>query len=87
VKESHLKNEPQNAVKVNTPPASDTILLASVMAVVWAIITTAVWALLAMGLGHSRGNVRLITMLVIGAVTVAFLCGHTYRHGWKSRRR
>ena len=57
------------------------------MAIAWAIVFTAAWALLAVGFGRSRGNPRLISMLVIGAVMAALLCGHAYRHGWKSRRR
>jgi hypothetical protein len=81
-----VNDEPMSARKAQTPPASDTYLFASVMAVSWAIVTTVLWALLALSFGHSRGNVRLVTMLVICAVVVAFLCGHAYRQGWKSRR-
>jgi fatty acid desaturase len=69
------------------PPATDTWLLASVMAVLWAIVTNVLWALLALGFGRSRGTPRLITMLIIGAVVVAFLCAHAYREGWKSSRK
>jgi len=67
------------------PPATDTWLLASVMAVLWAIVTNILWALLTLGFGRSRGTPRLITMLIIGAVVVAFLCAHAYRQGWKNR--
>ena len=69
------------------PPTTDTWLLASVMAVLWAIVTNVLWALLALGFGRSRGTPRLITMLIIGAVVVAFLCAHAYREGWKSSRK
>ena len=68
------------------PPAADTWLHASVMAVFWAIVTSALWALFALGFGRSRGNTRLITMLIASAVVVAFLCAHSYREGWKSTR-
>ena len=57
------------------------------MAIAWGCVTVAVWAVLAFAFGRSRGNVRLMTMLIIGAVVVALLCGHAYNHGWKSRRR
>ena|SRR5271157_1602542 len=74
-----------DSLKVMKPPATDTWLLALVMAVLWAIVTTISWALLALGFGHSRGNLRLMIMLIICAVVVAFLCAHAYREGWKSR--
>ena len=60
-------------------------LLASVLAVVWAILTTVSWTLLALFLGRSRGNLRLIMMLVIGAVVAASVCAHAYREGSESR--
>ena len=63
------------------PPASDTWLLASVMAVLWAIVANLFWVLLAVGFGHSRGTPRLLTMLIISAMVVAFLCAHAYRQG------
>jgi hypothetical protein len=68
------------------PPASDTFLFASVMAISWACVTIAAWAVLAVAFGRSKSNERLLTMLVIGAVVVAFLCTHSYRQGWKSKR-
>jgi hypothetical protein len=68
------------------PPAAYTWLHASVLAVFWATITSALWALFALGFGRSRGNTRLITMLIASAVVVAFLCAHSYREGWKSGR-
>ena len=67
------------------PPATDTWLLASVMAVLWAIVTNIFWVLLALAFGHSRGTQRLLTMLIICAVVVAFVCAHAYREGWKSK--
>ena len=79
--------EPLSATNVETPSAGIAFLFASVMGVLWAIILTAMWALLAFAFGSSRGNVRLMTVLVIGAVVVVFLCNHSYRQGWKSRRR
>ena len=74
------------ARKLETPPLSHTALFASVQAVAWAMVTTALWALLTLGFGRSKSNGRLLTMLVMGAVVVAFLCSHAYRQGWKSRR-
>ena len=68
------------------PSATHAWLLASVMAALWAIITTIFWALLVVGFGRSRGDLRLITMLILCAVVVAFVCVHAYREGWKSRR-
>jgi len=81
-----VKNELRTATNLQMPAASDTVLFASVMAVLWAFIATIVWTVLAVAFGRSRGNVRLVTMLVLGAVVVALLCGHAYRRGWKSRR-
>ncbi len=71
--------------KGKTPPAAEKWLLASVMAVVWGILATLAWTLLALGFGRSKGNARLITMLIICAVFVALLCAHAYREGWKGR--
>jgi len=71
--------------KKSKPPAADTWLHASVMAVFWAIVTSASWALLALGFGRSRGNTRLITMLIVSAVVVALVCAHAYRQGWEGR--
>ncbi len=72
--------------KKKRPARADTWLHASVMAVFWAVITSAFWALFALGFGRSRGNTRLITMLIASAVVVALLCAHSYREGWKNRR-
>ena len=72
--------------KKTRPPGADTWLHASVMGVFWGIITSALWALFALGFGRSRGNIRLITMLIASGVVVAFLCAHSYREGWKDRR-
>lgn len=74
------RGEPQK-----NPPTAEKYLLAAVMAVVWAILATLLWILLAVGFGASRGNQRLLTMLVLGAVVVVFLCAHSYHQGWKSR--
>jgi hypothetical protein len=73
-------------MKQGMPPATDTFLFASVMAVAWACVTTVVWALLAVGFGRSKSNGRLLTMLLVGAVVVAILCRHAYHQGWKSKR-
>jgi hypothetical protein len=54
------------------------------MAVVWAIVTTVLWAVLAVGLGRSKSDLRLLTMLVISGVAVALVCAHAYAEGWKS---
>ena len=58
-------------------------LLASVMGVFWAIATTVLWALLAIGFGRSKSDLRLITMLILGAVIAALLSAHAYSEGWK----
>ena len=81
-----MNDERLTTRKVETPAGSDTALFASVLAVAWAIVMTAAWALLAIAFGRSKSNLRLLAMLFIGAVTVAFLCGHAYRHGWRRRR-
>ncbi len=81
-----MKLEPITASKSQPPARSDTFLFASVMAVAWAFVTTVAWALLALAFGRSKSNERLLTMLVIGAVVVAFLCVHSYRQGWKGKR-
>lgn len=65
------------------PSATQKWLVAWVMAVVWAIATTIVWALLALAFGRSRSDLRLITVLIIGAVVAALLGAHTYSEGWK----
>ena len=81
-----MNDGPLTTPKVQTPPASDAVLFASVMAVAWACVTTAAWAVLAVAFGRSKSNTLLLTMLIIGAVVVALLCGHAYRQGWRSRR-
>jgi len=81
-----LKSKPLITRNVETPPGSYAYLFASVMAVAWASVTTAAWGLLAVGFGRSKSNPRLLTMLVIGAVVVVFLCAHAYRQGWRARR-
>ncbi len=71
-------------MKRPAPPATHIWLLAAVMGVFWAIVVTISWALLALAFGRSRGDLRLMLMLIIGAVAAAFLCAHAYREGWKS---
>lgn len=80
-----MKEEQPIATKLRVPPASDTALFAAVMAVAWAFVIVALWALLALGFGRSKSDTRLITMLVCGAIVAALLCGHAYRQGWRSR--
>jgi Mg/Co/Ni transporter MgtE len=60
-------------------------LVGAVMGVLWAIVTMALWAGLAVAFGRSKSNGRLLAMLVLGAVAVAILCAHSYREGWMSR--
>jgi hypothetical protein len=66
------------------PSAPHKWLLASVMAVLWAISTTILWALLAVAFGRSKSDVRLITVLIVGAVVAALVVAHAYSEGWKS---
>ena len=66
------------------PSATHKWLLAAVMAVLWAISTTVLWALLALAFGRSKSDMRLISVLIIGAVVAAFLVAHAYSQGWKS---
>jgi hypothetical protein len=65
------------------PSATHKWLAASVMAVLWAISTTVLWALLALAFGRSKSDMRLIVVLIIGAVVAALLGAHTYSEGWK----
>lgn len=65
------------------PSATHKWLLASVIAVLWAIATTILWALLAVGFGRSKSDLRLITVLIIGALVAALLGAHAYSEGWK----
>ena len=69
------------------PSATHKWLLASVMAVLWAIATTVLWALLALGFGRSKSDLRLITVLIIGAVIGALLGAYVYSEGWKGGSR
>jgi hypothetical protein len=59
-------------------------LLASVIGVLWAIATTILWGLLAIAFGRSKSDMRLLTVLIIGAVIAAMLGAHGYSQGWKS---
>jgi hypothetical protein len=81
-----MKDEPNVASKLQPPAQTETFLFASVMAVAWACVTTAGWAVLAVAFGRSKSNGRLLTMLLIGAIAVACLCNHAYRQGWRARR-
>jgi len=65
------------------PSATYKWLVASVMGVFWAIATTVLWAFLAVAFGRSKSDVRLITMLILGAVIATLLSAHTYTEGWK----
>ena len=65
------------------PPSTYKWLIASVMGVSWGIATTILWALLAVGFGRSKSNLRLITMLILGAVIATLLSAHAYSEGWK----
>jgi len=58
-------------------------LLASVMGILWAIATAVLWALLALAFGRSKSDLRLITMLILGAVIATLLGAHAYSEGWK----
>lgn len=53
------------------------------MAVMWAIATAVLWALLALAFGRSKSDMRLISVLIIGAVIAALLGTHVYSEGWK----
>jgi len=65
------------------PSASYKWLVASVMGVFWGIATTILWALLALAFGRSKSDLRLITVLILGAVIAALLSAHAYSEGWK----
>jgi hypothetical protein len=69
------------------PSATHKWLLASVMGVSWAIATAILWALLALAFGRSKSDLRLIAVLVLGAVIVALLGAHVYSEGWESGRK
>lgn len=84
-REFNNQQRESGTAKVVTPPATGKWLVASVMAVVWGILASLAWALLAVGFGRSKSNERLITMLIICVVLVALLCAHAYRQGWKGR--
>ena len=66
------------------PSATSKWLLASVMGVFWAIAATILWALLAVAFGRSKSDLRLITMLILGAVIATLLSAHAYTEGWKA---
>jgi multisubunit Na+/H+ antiporter MnhG subunit len=65
------------------PSATNKWLLASVMGVMWAIATTILWTLLTLAFGRSKSDLRLITVLILGAVIAALLGAHVYSEGWK----
>ncbi len=65
------------------PSATHKWLHASVMGVLWAIATTILWVLLALAFGRSKSDLRLITVLILGAVIAALLGAHAYSEGWK----
>jgi len=67
------------------PSAPYKWLIASVMGVFWAIATTILWTLLAVAFGRSKSDLRLITMLILGAVIATLLSAHAYHEGWKAR--
>ena len=69
------------------PPPTHKWLVASVMGVLWAIATAILWALLTLAFGRSKSDLRLITVLILGAVIVALLGAHAYSEGWKSSSR
>ena len=54
------------------------------MGVLWAIATAVLWPLLALAFGRSKSDLRLITVLILGAVIAALLAAHAYSEGWKS---
>jgi len=66
------------------PSAAHKWLLASVMGVVWAIATAALWVVLTLAFGRSKSDMRLIIVLILGAVIAALLGAHAYGEGWKS---
>jgi hypothetical protein len=65
------------------PSATHKWLVAWVMAVFWAISTTVLWTLLTVFFGRSKSDMRLITVLILGAVVAALLGAHAYSEGWK----
>ncbi len=69
------------------PSATQKWLLAAVTGVLWAIATAILWALLALAFGRSKSDLRLIAVLILGAVIAAFLSAHVYSEGWKSGSR
>ena len=66
------------------PSAAHKWLLASVVGVLWAIATTVLWALLAVAFGRSKSDLRLLTVLILGAAIVILLGAYAYSEGWKS---
>jgi hypothetical protein len=60
------------------------------MGVFWAIATTILWAFLAVpwaflavAFGRSKSDLKLTTMLILGAVIAMVLSAHAYTEGWK----
>ena len=53
-----MKDEPNVASKLQPPAQAETFLFASVMAVAWACVTTAGWAVLAVAFGRTVHAVR-----------------------------
>lgn len=51
--------------------------------VFWAIATTILWAFLAVAFGRSKSDLKLTTMLILGAVIAMVLSAHAYTEGWK----
>ena len=66
------------------PSATHKWLLAAVMAVVWGIAATILWALLTIGFGRSKSDTRLLTMLLLSGVITALLSAYAYTQGWKA---
>lgn len=69
------------------PSATHKWLVASVMGVLWAIVTAVLWALLALAFGRSKSDFRLITVLILSAVAAVLLAAHVYSEGWKDGSR
>ncbi len=81
---TNLPNQSASS-KLSSAPSTEKWLVAAVLAVVWGIVASAAWALLAVGFGRSKSNERLITTLILCALLVALLCAYAYREGWKAR--
>jgi hypothetical protein len=68
------------------PPAKILWLMATVMAVLWAIIASFLPALLVLAFGRGFSPVRYWAILLIQAVVVALVCASAYREGWQRGR-